>query len=99
MTLHSLFHSYAPAKGLHSSRYSSCDVPSRVIKVESRERGAERMAPGIRRVRNGRTARVHAAQYRGSCGTTMNPSFAVPYALKLPRSRWSAAKAHKAAST
>ena len=40
------------------------DMGSRVIKVESRERGAERMALGIRRVRNGRTERVHAAQYR-----------------------------------
>ncbi len=40
-----------------------------------------------------------AAGSFGICGTTMNPSSAVPYALKLPRSRWSAAKAHKAAST
>ena len=40
------------------------DLGARVIKVESRERGAERMALGIRRQRNGRTERVHAAQYR-----------------------------------
>lgn len=40
------------------------DMGARVIKVESRERGAERMALGIRRVRDGRSERVHAAQYR-----------------------------------
>ena len=40
------------------------DMGARVIKVESRERGAERMALGIRRERNGKTERVHAAQYR-----------------------------------
>jgi len=40
------------------------DMGARVIKVESRERGAERMSLGIRRERNGSTERVHAAQYR-----------------------------------
>ena len=40
------------------------DMGARVIKVESRERGAERMSLGIRRVRNGAAERVHAAQYR-----------------------------------
>lgn len=40
------------------------DMGARVIKVESRERGAERMALGVRRVRNGKSERVHAAQYR-----------------------------------
>ena len=40
------------------------DMGARVIKVESRERGAERMALGIKRVRNGKSERVHAAQYR-----------------------------------
>src|ERR1044072_7165626 len=40
------------------------DMGARVIKVESRERGAERMSLGIRRERNGKTERVHAAQYR-----------------------------------
>jgi formyl-CoA transferase len=40
------------------------DMGARVIKVESRERGAERMALGIKRERNGKTERVHAAQYR-----------------------------------
>ena len=40
------------------------DMGARVIKVESRERAAERMALGIKRERNGRTERVHAAQYR-----------------------------------
>jgi crotonobetainyl-CoA:carnitine CoA-transferase CaiB-like acyl-CoA transferase len=40
------------------------DMGARVIKVESRERGGERMALGIKRERNGTTERVHAAQYR-----------------------------------
>ena len=40
------------------------DMGARVIKVESRERGQERMALGIRRTVNGRSERVHAAQYR-----------------------------------
>ena len=40
------------------------DMGARVIKVESRERAAERMALGIKRERNGKTERVHAAQYR-----------------------------------
>src|SRR5688572_6012825 len=40
------------------------DMGARVIKVESRERGAERMSLGIPRKRDGRTERVHAAQYR-----------------------------------
>jgi len=40
------------------------DMGARVIKVESRERGAERMALGIKRERDGKSERVHAAQYR-----------------------------------
>src|SRR4051812_45757759 len=40
------------------------DMGARVIKVESKERGAERMATGIRRRREGKSERVHAAQYR-----------------------------------
>jgi CoA:oxalate CoA-transferase len=40
------------------------DMGARVIKIESRERGAERMALGIRRSRDGKSERVHAAQYR-----------------------------------
>src|SRR5829696_3609770 len=40
------------------------DMGARVIKVESRELAAERMALGVRRERDGRTERVHAAQYR-----------------------------------
>ena len=40
------------------------DMGARVIKVESRERGAERMSLGIRRERDGKSERVHAAQYR-----------------------------------
>ena len=40
------------------------DLGARVIKVESRERGRERVSLGIRRRRNGADERVPAAQYR-----------------------------------
>jgi CoA:oxalate CoA-transferase len=40
------------------------DLGARVIKVESREQGQERMSLGIRRVRDGKEERVAAAQYR-----------------------------------
>jgi len=40
------------------------DLGARVIKVESRERGRERLSLGIKRVRDGREERVAPAQYR-----------------------------------
>ena len=40
------------------------DMGARVIKVESRERGRERVSLGIKRTRNGVEERVPAAQYR-----------------------------------
>src|SRR5262249_19919902 len=40
------------------------DMGARVIKVESRERGRERMSLGVKRTRNGVEERVAAAQYR-----------------------------------
>lgn len=40
------------------------DMGARVIKVESRERGVERMALGIKRERDGKIEKVHSAQYR-----------------------------------
>ena len=40
------------------------DLGARVIKVESREQGQERLAVGFKRVRNGVTERVPVAQYR-----------------------------------
>src|SRR5947209_13332783 len=40
------------------------DLGARVIKVESRERGRERVSLGVRRVRNGVEERVPVAQYR-----------------------------------
>ena len=40
------------------------DMGARVIKVESRERGQERVSLGIKRVREGKEERVPAAQYR-----------------------------------
>jgi crotonobetainyl-CoA:carnitine CoA-transferase CaiB-like acyl-CoA transferase len=40
------------------------DLGARVIKVESRERGRERLSLGVKRVRDGVEERVAAAQYR-----------------------------------
>src|SRR5437879_12313465 len=40
------------------------DMGARVIKVESRERGRERVSLGIKRTRQGVEERVPAAQYR-----------------------------------
>jgi CoA:oxalate CoA-transferase len=40
------------------------DLGARVIKVESRERGRERMSLGVKRIRDGVEERVAAAQYR-----------------------------------
>src|SRR4030095_9686591 len=40
------------------------DLGARVIKIESRERGRERLSLGIKRTRNGVEERVPAAQYR-----------------------------------
>ena len=40
------------------------DLGARVIKVESRERGRERISLGVKRVRDGKEERVPAAQYR-----------------------------------
>ena len=40
------------------------DMGARVIKVESRERGRERLSLGIKRTRDGREERVAPAQYR-----------------------------------
>ena len=40
------------------------DLGARVIKVESRERGRERLSLGIKRVRDGKEERVAPAQYR-----------------------------------
>src|SRR5215831_16956010 len=40
------------------------DLGARVIKVESRERGRERLSLGVKRTRGGKEERVAAAQYR-----------------------------------
>src|SRR5262245_66179399 len=40
------------------------DLGARVIKVESRERGRERVSLGVKRIRDGVEERVPAAQYR-----------------------------------
>src|SRR5207247_64880 len=55
------------------------DLGARVIKVESRERGSERVSLGVKRVRDGVEERVPAAQYRdrNKLGVTLE--------LKTPR--------------
>src|SRR5919108_4738460 len=55
------------------------DLGARVIKVESRDRGRERVSLGIKRTRDGREERVPAAQYRerNKLGVTLE--------LKTPR--------------
>jgi crotonobetainyl-CoA:carnitine CoA-transferase CaiB-like acyl-CoA transferase len=55
------------------------DLGARVIKVESRERGRERVSLGIKRVRDGVEERVPAAQYRE------RNKLAVTLELKTPR--------------
>jgi crotonobetainyl-CoA:carnitine CoA-transferase CaiB-like acyl-CoA transferase len=55
------------------------DLGARVIKVESRERGRERVSLGIKRTRNGVEERVPAAQYRE------RNKLAITLELKTPR--------------
>ena len=55
------------------------DIGARVIKVESRERGRERMSLGVKRVRDGVEERVPAAQYRE------RNKLAVTLELKTPK--------------
>jgi crotonobetainyl-CoA:carnitine CoA-transferase CaiB-like acyl-CoA transferase len=55
------------------------DLGARVIKVESRERGRERMSLGIKRRRDGLEERVPAAQYRE------RNKLAITLELKTPR--------------
>ena len=55
------------------------DMGARVIKVESRERGRERVSLGIKRKRNGVEERVPAAQYRD------RNKLAITLELKTPR--------------
>ncbi len=55
------------------------DMGARVIKVESRERGRERVSLGIKRKRNGAEERVPAAQYRD------RNKLAITLELKTPR--------------
>ena len=55
------------------------DLGARVIKVESRERGRERLSLGVKRVRDGAEERVAAAQYRE------RNKLAITLELKTPR--------------
>src|SRR6267143_3638699 len=56
------------------------DLGARVIKVESRDRGRERLSLGIKRKRNGVEERVPAAQYRD------RNKLAITLELKTPKS-------------
>ena len=55
------------------------DLGARVIKVESRERGRERVSLGVKRMRDGVEERVPAAQYRE------RNKLAITLELKTPR--------------
>ena len=55
------------------------DLGARVIKVESRDRGRERLSLGIKRTRQGAEERVEAAQYRE------RNKLAITLELKTPR--------------
>src|SRR5678815_6046467 len=55
------------------------DLGARVIKIESRERGRERLSLGIKRMRNGVEERVAPAQYRE------RNKLAVTLELKTPK--------------
>ena len=55
------------------------DLGARVIKVESRERGRERLSLGVKRMRDGVEERVAAAQYRE------RNKLAITLELKTPR--------------
>ena len=59
------------------------DMGARVIKVESRELATERMALGIKRTRNGKTERVHAAQYRDRNKLAITLDLKQPAAVEL----------------
>ncbi len=59
------------------------DMGARVIKVESRERGAERMSLGIKRVKDGVEERVFPAQYRERNKLAITLDLKKPKAVEL----------------
>ena len=61
------------------------DLGARVIKVESRERGRERISLGIKRVRDGQEERVPAAQYRDRNKLGVTLDLKTPAGLELFR--------------
>src|SRR2546428_6861032 len=61
------------------------DLGARVIKVESRERGRERVALGVRRTRNGVEERVPAAQYRERNKLAITLGLKAPTGIELSK--------------
>ena len=59
------------------------DLGARVIKVESRERGRERVSLGVKRVRDGVEERVPAAQYRERNKLAITLELKTPQGVKL----------------
>src|SRR5207253_2797678 len=59
------------------------DMGARVIKVESRERGRERVSLGIKRKRNGVEERVPAAQYRDRNKLAVTLELKTPQGIEL----------------
>src|SRR4029434_2401866 len=59
------------------------DMGARVIKVESRERGRERVSLGIKRKRNGAEDRVRAAKYRDRNKLAITLELKPPRAIEL----------------
>ena len=59
------------------------DLGARVIKVESRERGRERISLGIKRVRDGQEERVPAAQYRDRNKLAITLELKTPQGVEL----------------
>jgi len=72
------------------------DMGARVIKVESRDRGRERVSLGIKRTRDGVEERVPAAQYRNLrgewCNRLRHSDFLALFRSTAPPSRRPTAK-------
>src|SRR5262250_3884987 len=59
------------------------DMGARVIKVESRERGRERLSLGVKRTRGGKEERVAAAQYRERNKLAITLELKTPQGVKI----------------
>src|SRR5499426_1111337 len=59
------------------------DLGARVIKIESREQGQERLSLGIKRVRNGVEERVPVYQYRERNKQSITLNLKIPQGVAL----------------